>query len=153
MYWLMAHWIGRKYKLSIAQVHRKFRRDTTFGTNQRTLLLPQVFKAKRYLAKTMHNPYLDTETAITRKTGMSCWRNGEARKHAREPWALKECVYQRDKGICGLCEEPVEKREAELDHKSHGPGSNMQMQPTIRPTCGYCIEFCHTEKTKRDLYA
>jgi 5-methylcytosine-specific restriction endonuclease McrA len=153
MYWLMAHWIGRKYKLSIAQVHRKFRRGSTLGTNQKTLLLPQVFKAKRYLAKTIHNPYLDTATAITREDWdvlLEEWGGTETRKGALD---LKEWVYQRDKGICGICQEPVERWEADMDHKTPWSRFKRANAANHKDNLWILHRRCHKEKTKRDLYA
>jgi group II intron reverse transcriptase/maturase len=58
VYYDMAHWLGRKYKLSIPAVLRKFMRDNTFRTKTRTLIMPSAYKAKRFVAQTWHNPYL-----------------------------------------------------------------------------------------------
>ena len=66
MYRLMAHWLGRKYKLSGKQVYRKFRREGTFGTNQRVMLEPRVFKAIRYRAKTIHNQIFEQQHCRSR---------------------------------------------------------------------------------------
>ena len=60
IYWHMAHWLGRKYKLSY-QKYAKVQKGITFGTKTRTLARPDEFKAKRYIAKTWHNPYTEKE--------------------------------------------------------------------------------------------
>ena len=67
IYWLMAHWLGRKYKLSIPKVMQKFKKGYSFGTKTRTLARPDEFKAKRYVAKTWHNPYTEQEKVAEEK--------------------------------------------------------------------------------------
>ena len=42
---------------SNAKVHEG--KTKTFGTKTTTLVLPTTYKAKRYMAKTWHNPYTD----------------------------------------------------------------------------------------------
>ena len=153
MYWLMSRWLGRKYKLSTKQVHRKFRRETTFGTFQRVMLEPRVFKAKRYQAKTIHNPYLDTDTAISRENWdalLEEWGGTEPRKGALD---LKEWVYQRDKGICGICQEPVERWEADMDHKIPWSRFKQDSAANHKDNLWILHRKCHKVKTKRDLYA
>jgi len=66
LYWLMAHWLGRKYKMSIPGIMRKYKEGNTFKAGAIKLVLPQEYKAKKFLAKTWHNPYTGTET-ITRE--------------------------------------------------------------------------------------
>jgi RNA-directed DNA polymerase len=57
----MAHWLGRKYKLSIPAVMKRFLKDNTFQTSSRKLKLPSEYKAKYFVAKTWHNPYTEKE--------------------------------------------------------------------------------------------
>jgi group II intron reverse transcriptase/maturase len=152
MFWLMAHWLGRKHKMRITQVLRRFRKGNNFGTSTTTLLKPNEFKAKRYLAKTFYNPYLSEETALSRENWealMETWGGEEQRKGNLD---LKEWVYQRDKGTCGWCGGPVERWEAELDHKI--PWTRFRHQSAADHKENLWIlhgEPCHREKTKRCL--
>jgi hypothetical protein len=61
LFWKMAHWLGRKYDLSMPGVMRKFRKGNTFGTKATTMVRPDEYKAKRLLTKTWHNPYTAKE--------------------------------------------------------------------------------------------
>jgi len=61
LYWGMAHWLGKKYKISIPKVLRKFWRNNTFKTKANTLVLSNEYKAKRLLIRTWHNPYTAKE--------------------------------------------------------------------------------------------
>jgi 5-methylcytosine-specific restriction endonuclease McrA len=152
LFWLMADWLGRKYQRSRPQVMRRFYKGNTFGTNRVTLCMPFEFKTKRYQAKTMHNPYLAEETAISRENWDSLlweWGGTERRKGSLD---LKEWIYQRDEGTCGICGKPVGRWEAELDHKI--PWSRFRSANAANHEDNLWIlheEPCHREKTKRDL--
>jgi 5-methylcytosine-specific restriction endonuclease McrA len=65
---------------------------------------------------------------------------------------LKEWVFQRDKGICGICGQPVLRLEAEMDHRV--PWSRFKHKEAANHRENLWIlhrEPCHREKTKRDL--
>jgi RNA-directed DNA polymerase len=152
MYWLMAHWLGRKYKMSIAGVHRKFRRGNTFGNDQRTMLRPDVFKAKRYPAKRVYNPYLSPETGIAREDWdalLEEWGGHEKRKGSLD---LKEWIYQKEKGICGKCGMPVERWEADMDHKVPWSWFRHEKAANQEDNLWILHRRCHEDKTKSDLY-
>ena len=61
MYWLMAHWLGQKYKSKIPAILQKFTKDNTFCTKVRKLVRPDTYKAKRFVARTWHNPYTEKD--------------------------------------------------------------------------------------------
>ena len=61
LYWFMAHWLGRKYKLRIPAVMQRFQQGNTFRTRTIQLIMPSEYKAKRFVAKTWHNPYTEKE--------------------------------------------------------------------------------------------
>lgn len=149
MFWLMAHWLGRKYKMSMPMVMRKFYRNNTFRTDRYAMLMPSEFKTKRYQAKTISNPYLETGTAITRDNWdalLEEWGGTESRKGTLD---LKEWIFQRDKGICGACGMPVERWEAEMDHKV--PWSRFKHENAANHVDNLWIlhKKCHREKTKK----
>jgi 5-methylcytosine-specific restriction endonuclease McrA len=147
----MAHWLGRKFQVSMPKVMRQYRQGETFGTDSTTLRLPSEYQTKRYQAKTIHNPYLDKETAIAREDWdalLEEWGGTEQRKGTLD---LKEWVYQRDKGICGICQLPVERWEAEMDHKVLWSLFKHQNAANHRNNLWILHAECHREKTKREL--
>jgi 5-methylcytosine-specific restriction endonuclease McrA len=152
VFWQMAHWLGRKYKLSMPKVMEQFKKENTFGTDTHTMILPSEYKAKRYQAKAIHNPYLSPETALLREDWdrlMEQWEMVEGRKGSLD---LKEWVYQRDKGRCGICGQHVARREADMDHKT--PWSRFKHRNAANHEDNLWILHrrpCHLEKTKRDL--
>jgi 5-methylcytosine-specific restriction endonuclease McrA len=132
---------------------QQFRKGNTFGTSTHTLIRPDEFKTKRYLAKAIHNPYLSAGTALVREDWdalIDQWGGTESRKGSLD---LKEWIYQRDNGICGLCGMPVERWDANMDHKvpwsrfKHPNAANHEDNLWI-----LCTQ-CHLEKTKRDLHS
>jgi group II intron reverse transcriptase/maturase len=83
VFWQMAHWLGRKYKLSMPKVMEQFKKGNTFGTDTHTMILPSEYKAKRYQAKAIHNPYLSPEISLSREDWdrlMEQWEIVEGRK-------------------------------------------------------------------------
>lgn len=51
LFWLMAHWLGRKHKLSISQVCQRYKRRGTFATKDyRLLKINEEFTTRRYRA-------------------------------------------------------------------------------------------------------
>jgi RNA-directed DNA polymerase len=152
IYWLMVHWLGRKYQMSTPKVMRNYKKGNTFGTENITLRMPIEYKTKRYQAKTITNPFIQLNTAITRENWddlLEEWGGTETRKGNLD---LKEWVFQRDKGICGICGKPVERWEAELDHKT--PWSRFKHQNAANHEDNLWIlhgKPCHRDKTKRDL--
>ena len=58
VFWLMAHWLGRKYQLSIPKVLQRFHRRSSLGTATLTVAHLGELPTKRYLARVIPNPYL-----------------------------------------------------------------------------------------------
>lgn len=152
MFWLMVHWLGRKFQISTPEVMRRYKKGNTFGTDRYTLLRPEEFKTKRYQAKSIHNPYLFSETAISRDNWDGLLEKWGVLENRKGNLDLKEWIFQRDKGICGRCGNPVNRWEAHLDHKiplsrfKHSEAANHQENLWILHA-----EPCHREKTKEDL--
>jgi hypothetical protein len=49
VFWGMAHWLGRKFKLRMTKVMEKYRRDNTIGYKTWTRAMPTDFKANRLM--------------------------------------------------------------------------------------------------------
>jgi group II intron reverse transcriptase/maturase len=151
LFWAMAHWLGRKYQLPMPRVMRRFRKENTFGTPLVRLLRLSDFKAQRYPVRPLRNPYTLPTPVITRDevpalAGAGLWeeRAGQA--------DLREAIYLRDHGRCGLCGKWVPWHEAILDHKrpwAQFTGARAADHPENLWVLHQ--EPCNREKTKRDL--
>jgi RNA-directed DNA polymerase len=152
VFWLTGHWLGRKYRMSMPRVMEKFGRTSTFGTESITLVMPSEFKASRHRLRVIQNPYTSKPTSLQRE-GLDdldgTWLGTDRRKGNMD---LIEVVYQQDKGICGVCGNPVPWDEADLDHKiprhRFKPDKNGD---TLKNLWILHREPCHQMKTKRDL--
>ena len=165
LFWDMAHWLGRKYALRMPAVMQRFRKGHTFGTSMATLVMPTEYKAKRFVAKTWHNPYTDTEMVKREKarirreslpTYNHIWNGNEDRQGTGD---LREEVILRKGTVCALnmpdiCAskgKPLHPSEVEVDHiiprtrfKDLTKADSMDnLQPVCTP--------CHRAKTKSDL--
>jgi RNA-directed DNA polymerase len=165
LFWDMAHWLGRKYDMDMPAVMRRFRKGNTFGTSMTTLVMPTEYKAKRFVAKTWHNPYTEPEKVKSEKervkyesllTHNQLWSGHEDRQGKGD---LREEVILLKGTVCALnmpdiCEskgEPLHPSEVEVDHiiprarfKDLTKADSMDnLQPVCTP--------CHRAKTKTDL--
>lgn len=58
-FWCMAHWLGRKFKLTMPAVMQRFRSNNTFATEKHCLLRPTEFPTLQYKQRFLKpNPYL-----------------------------------------------------------------------------------------------
>jgi group II intron reverse transcriptase/maturase len=151
-FWIMAHWLGRKFKMSMPEVMRRFRRGNSLGTGTCTLSQASEFKAKCHGLREITNPYTTKDTILRREDLDKLeeeWLGTEVRKGMMD---RKEVVYQRDAGICGICGRFTPWDEADMDHKIPREHFNP-------PARGDALENlwilhrepCHMMKTKRDL--
>jgi RNA-directed DNA polymerase len=151
-FWLMAHWLGRKYEMSLPRVMKTFRRKRTFGTETATLSMPSDYKAKRHRLRVIQNPYTSDTTMIQREdldARGEEWIGPERRRGSMD---LKEVAYQRDGGICGICGNFVPWEEADLDHRiARHRFKPEESGDTLENLWILHREPCHRMKTKRDL--
>lgn len=153
VYPLMAHWIGRKYQMSIKTVMRQFGREGSFGTSSVTLKMPDEYKGTWHRLRKIPNPYTSEGTNIIRED-MDVLEDGWAGKETLKGQEdLKEMVYKRDVGLCGICGNFVPWEEADLDHKRPRLG---QVNPQGSMGTSENVQIvhrdpCHRLKTKRDL--
>ena len=150
--WDMAHWLGKKYKVKIPIVLRKYMKGTpkTFGTKATTLVLPTTYKAKRYMAKTWHNPYTEKEAIIREKiiAFESLWLGNEDRDGYID---LREEVILLKGTTCYMCGTVLHPSEVEIDHdtprKRFKDTTEADRMKHLQPLC----TSCHRAKTKTDL--
>jgi hypothetical protein len=165
LFWDMAHWLGRKYDMDMPAVMRRFRKGNTFGTSMTTLVMPTEHKAKRFVAKTWHNPYTEPEKVKSEKARIKYEslptynQNWDGHENRQGQGDLREEIILLKGTVCalnmpGICEskgEPLHPSEVEVDHiiprtrfKDPMKADSMDnLQPVCTP--------CHRAKTKSDL--
>ena len=57
VFWDTTHWLGKKFKLQMPEVMRRYRQGNTFGTSTTQLVLPTKYKNKRLQFRLATNPY------------------------------------------------------------------------------------------------
>jgi RNA-directed DNA polymerase len=154
LFWEMAHWLGKKYQLNMPAVMRRYKRvtetGTTLGTNAKTLVLLNTYKAKKLLARPWHNPYIAKEAIIREKFIWyeSLWSGNQDRQGWRD---LREEVMLLKGTTCYTCGTELHPSEVEIDHvvlraKFKDPTEADRMG-NLQPICSPC----HRAKTQTDL--
>jgi RNA-directed DNA polymerase len=150
LFWDMAHWLGKKYKVKIPTVLRNYMKGNTFGTTGTLLVLPTTYKAKRYMAKTWHNPYTEREAIIREKiiAYESLWDGYEDRNGWMD---RREEVILLKGTTCYICGTEMHPSEVEIDHdtprKRFKDKTEADRMKHLQPLC----TSCHRAKTKTDL--
>lgn len=150
LFWKMAHWLGRKYKLSIPKVMQRFKMGNTFGTKAMTLVIPNEYKAKKLLVRPKHNPYTHKEE-IEREKLFSYERLWSGYEN-RVGWTdLREEVLLLKGTTCYLCGKELHPSEVEVDHAipraRFKETTEADRMKHLHPIC----TSCHRAKTKTDL--
>jgi hypothetical protein len=151
LFWLMAHWLGRKYKLRMPRVMKNYRIGNTFGTDIMKLARPDEYKAKRLLRKTWHNPYTAKEAIVREKFIWydSLWNGNES----RQGWGdIREEVIRMKGTTCYICGTTLRPDEVEVDHATKPRArfkdkTEADRMKHLQPVC----TSCHRAKTKTDL--
>jgi 5-methylcytosine-specific restriction endonuclease McrA len=152
VFWPMAHWLGRKYRVSIPIVMRRFYEKSTFVTGTLRLVRPGEYKTKRYRVTSKPNPYLENPTNLQREEHFSLEEIWSGQERDTGTNDLKEIIYLRDNGRCGICGKEASRNEAELDHKR--PRASFKNPKDADNQSNLWIlhrEPCHQKKTKKDL--
>jgi RNA-directed DNA polymerase len=157
LFWGMAHWLGRKYKLNMPSVFEKYKKGQTFVYKSARMVKPDEYKARKRLVKAWHNPYTGKEK-IEREnffsydglwTGTESW---QGKMDLREEMILLKgtiCAIQGPE--CISQGKALNPSEVEMDHikprirfKDPTEADSMDnLQPVCTP--------CHRAKTKTDL--
>jgi RNA-directed DNA polymerase len=116
LYWRMAHWLGRKFSLSMPEVIERYRKDKSFGTTEYRLRLPTEFPTRRYTdAVKKPNPYTMQKVELKREElpNESFWTGYERRPGMAD---LRPLVLERDEYTCQLCDKKIKVEDAQVDH-------------------------------------
>jgi hypothetical protein len=100
VFWKMAHWLGRKFKLSMPRVMRRFLRHNSFATKKARLKMPSEFTTKWYRLRTIPNPYLSAQPRLHREGDAVFGRSlDRGRGEARECGLTRTAVRARQRPV------------------------------------------------------
>jgi 5-methylcytosine-specific restriction endonuclease McrA len=149
----MAHWLGRKFKISMPVVMQRFKRDSTFVSGSLCLLKPTEFPSLQYRQRFFKpNPYLTQEKKLEREElpNESYWTGYEARPGMAD---LRPLILERDEYICQLCGVKVTDPTAEIDHIRPVRRFKRPIDANVDWNLWTLCIPCHQEKTKFDQQA
>jgi len=145
----MAHWLGRKFKLTMPRVMHRFRKGTSLGEDGTILTRHTDYPTQRYKERFLKpNPYT-TQEVVKREElpDNDPWTGFER----RPGWAdTKRKAQERDDWTCRICKKAVTPETCQVDHviqyhryKRPVDANRLENLWTL------CIE-CHKIKTESD---
>jgi RNA-directed DNA polymerase len=153
LFWGMAHWLGRKFKVTMPVVMQRFSRDSSFTTEKYRLLRPAEFPALQYKQRFLKpNPYLTQDKKLEREElpNETYWTGHEARPGMAD---LRPLILERDEYTCQLCEAEVMANTAEVDHIRPVRRFKRPIDANTPDNLWTVCKNCHHEKTKSDRQA
>lgn len=149
-FWFFAHWIGRKFTISMPQVMKRYNQGPHLGTKEIQLTKAYAeFPTRRYAQRFLKpNPYT-TQEVIQREElpEETHWVGWETRPGMAD---LRPLILARDEFQCQSCGERVAPDQAQVDHKRPVrrfkrpvDANRMENLQTL------CVE-CHRVKTEED---
>ncbi len=157
LFWDMAHWLGRKYDRNMPVIMQRFRKGNTFGTSTTTLIMSTEYKAKRFVAKTWHNPYTEPEKAKSEKERIKyesltaynqIWNGHEDRQGKGD---LREEAILLKGTTCNKCGITLHPSEVQVDHIKSRARFKDQTEADSMDNLQILCTPCHRAKTKTDL--
>jgi hypothetical protein len=116
LFWLMAQWLGRKYKISIPRVMKRFHPGTSFWMGRYRLVMPSEIKVVRPNGRSPTRPYQTVDRDITYDDIFEIkdvWGGQDRREGSLD---LRALVIERDGSICALCGLDTIEWECQVDH-------------------------------------
>ena len=149
LFWEMAHWLGRKFKIAMPEVMRRFNHDG-FTSGKYRLLKPTEFPSRRYQQCFFKpNPYLTQNRVLSRENlpVESYWSGYEACPGMAD---LEPLIRERDEGVCQSCGVSVTASTAEIDHIRPVRRFKRPIDANTFDNLWTLCKDCHREKTKAD---
>jgi hypothetical protein len=153
LFWRMAHWLGRKFKITMPSVMRRFCEDGTFVTQKVRLSQMAKFSTLQYKQRFLKpNPYLMQDTKLAREDlpHESYWTGHEARPGMAD---LRPLILERDEYTCQRCGVIVTDHTAEIDHIRPVRRFKRPIEANVEWNLWTLCITCHQEKTKYDRQA
>jgi len=153
LFWRMAHWLGRKFKLTMPIVMQRFCVDNTFVTQNHRLSRPMEFSTLQYKQRFLKpHPYLMHDKKLEREElpNETYWTGYEARPGMAD---LRPLIMERDEYICQLCGVKVTDHTAETDHIRPVRRFKRPIDANTFNNLWTVCKTCHKEKTEADRQA
>jgi RNA-directed DNA polymerase len=152
-FWCMAHWLGRKYQLTMPVVLQRFRDDGHFVTGSLRLLRPTDFPPLQYKQRFLKpNPYIMQKRNLDREElpVETYWTGYEARPGMGD---LRPLILERDEQTCQVCGARVTNSTAQVDHIRPVRRFKRPIDANVDWNLWTLCIACHKEKTKHDRQA
>lgn len=150
LFWRTAHWLGRKFKITMPAVMQRFCRDNTFATQKLSLSQPTGFSTLQYKQRFLKpNPYLLQDKKLEREElpQESYWTGYEPRPGMAD---LRPLILERDEYTCQLCNVRLTDHTAEIDHIRPVRRFKRPIDANTFDNMWTLCKPCHQEKTKAD---
>jgi hypothetical protein len=151
-FWEMSHWLGRKFRLSMPQVMRRYRQGNTLATPQYRLKPATEFSTLAYRKRFLKpNPYTMQDKVLREELPQDTyWTGHEPRPGMSD---LRPIILERDGFTCQMCDKPVTAATAQIDHlkpvRRFKRPIDANRPENLWTLCGEC----HYGKTKSDRQA
>jgi len=151
-FWCFAHWLGRKFKLEMPKVLRKYQTANGLGLDNSWIVRHSSFAstnrtyAKRFLKP---NPYTMQEINVEREEvpDENPWIGYEK----RPGWAdIRQAIMERDNYSCRLCKAVVTEDVCEVDHIIPYRRFKRPVDANKPKNLWTLCKTCHKEKTEAD---
>jgi RNA-directed DNA polymerase len=153
LYWEVEHWLGRKFRLNMPDVMKRFYQDNTFVNGRNRLLRPREFPSLQYHQRFFKpNPYLTQERKLNREKlpVETYWTGYEARPGMAD---LRPAILERDEYICQICGAEVTTLTGEVDHIRPVRRFKRPIDANVEWNLWTLCIICHRDKTKVDRQA
>jgi len=148
-FWLTAHWLCRKYKISMPTCMKRFYGDKSLGPERAKLTKHTSFKRQDWLkGYLVPNPYTTIATIEREELpDTNPWTGYEE----RPGWAdLRLQVLERDDYTCCLCKTRLSESEAEVDHLTRYAKFKRPVDANRLGNLWTLCKPCHKRKTQSD---
>jgi RNA-directed DNA polymerase len=148
----MAHGLGRKFKISMPEVMRRFHQDG-LASGKHCLQKPTEFPTLQYRQRFLKpNPYLTQEWAFNRDNlPVESYGTGDEARPGMA--ALRPLILERDEYTCQICGAVVMTSTAEVDHIRPTRRFKRPTDANTSDNLWTLCKHCHQEKTKSDRQA
>jgi len=151
LFWLMAQWLGRKYKISIPRVMKRFHPGNSFWMGRYRLVMPSEIKAVRPNGRTPTRPYQTVDRDITYEDIFEIkdvWEGQDRREGSLD---LRALVIERDGSICALCGLDTTEWECQVDHIVRRSMFKRPRDADALDNLQVLCTPCHRKKTTKGL--